>query len=50
VQGVPQDPQKFLNAGRNLPSAPQVAKLIPAATLAPVPQLAASAGQPAAQR
>ncbi|APW43902.1 M23 family metallopeptidase [Rhodoferax saidenbachensis] len=50
VQGVPQDPQKFLNAGRNLPSAPQVAKVTPAVTSAPVPQMAASAGQPAAQR
>jgi hypothetical protein len=50
VQGVPQDPQKFLNAGRNLASAPQVAKVNLAVTPAPVPQMAASAGQPAAQR
>jgi biotin carboxyl carrier protein len=34
VQGVPQDPQKFLNAGRNLPAA-QVAQSAPALGAAP---------------
>jgi hypothetical protein len=34
VQGVPQDPQKFLSAGRNLPAA-QVAQSAPALGAAP---------------
>jgi hypothetical protein len=47
VQGVPQDPQKFLNAGRNIPlpplamaPAPQVPKPVPVAIPAPVASLA----------
>jgi murein DD-endopeptidase MepM/ murein hydrolase activator NlpD len=43
VQGVPQDPQKFLNAGRNLAALPaQVAK-----ALVPTPTVSAPAAAPA---
>ncbi len=49
VQGVPQDPQKFLNAGRNLPT-PPVAQASPQVVAVARPQPAASAAQPAAQR
>ena len=45
VQGVPQDPQKFLNAGKNLPS-PQVAQLAP--TKPAVPALGSTAPPPIA--
>jgi murein DD-endopeptidase MepM/ murein hydrolase activator NlpD len=50
VQGVPQDPQKFLNAGRNIPAVQQVAQAAPVAAAAPKPVLPASALAPAAQR
>jgi murein DD-endopeptidase MepM/ murein hydrolase activator NlpD len=39
VQGVPQDPQKFLTAGQNLPS-PQAARAPPQVAAAPVPPMA----------
>lgn len=47
VQGVPQDPQKFLNAGKNL--APQVAALAPPKPAA-VPAVGATAPPPVQQR
>ncbi len=44
VRGVPQDPQKFLNAGRNLPAPQQVAVATPATpTAAPGSQTVAPA-------
>jgi murein DD-endopeptidase MepM/ murein hydrolase activator NlpD len=50
VQGVPQDPQKFLNAGRNITAMQQVAQTAPVATVVPKPVLPASSFVPAAQR
>lgn len=49
VQGVPQDPQKFLNAGRNLPGA-QVAQASPSAGALPQKLPAPAVLTPAAQR
>jgi hypothetical protein len=49
VQGVPQDPQKFLNAGRNLPAI-QTAQANPSAGTLPQKQPATASVTPAAQR
>lgn len=49
VQGIPQDPQKFLAAGRNLPSQ-RLAKLVMPATTAVQTQAGASAGRLPGQR
>ncbi len=46
VQGVPQDPQKFLNAGRNIPAAPQ--QVAQAAAPAPAPVAAVAPPKPQA--
>jgi murein DD-endopeptidase MepM/ murein hydrolase activator NlpD len=48
VQGVPQDPQKFLNAGRNLPSAQVAANNAPAAAVANLPKSQRPTPAPAA--
>ncbi|MES2880475.1 MAG: M23 family metallopeptidase [Pseudomonadota bacterium] len=49
VQGIPQDPQKFLAAGHNLPSQ-RLAKLVMPATTAVQTQAGASAGRLPGQR